>query len=59
MRPKGYMGRAEVMKSGLRYSIERLGYKIILNIGDQESDLAGGFSERTYKLPNPWDCPPE
>lgn len=30
------------------------GYTIILNIGDQMSDLDGGFAERTYKLPNPF-----
>jgi len=27
---------------------------IIANIGDQESDLAGGFAEKTFKLPNPF-----
>src|SRR2546426_10960317 len=26
------------------------GYTIIVNIGDQMSDLEGGFAERTYKL---------
>jgi acid phosphatase len=30
------------------------GYTIIVNIGDQMSDLDGGFAERTYKLPNPF-----
>jgi hypothetical protein len=25
-----------------------------VNIGDQMSDLDGGFAERTYKLPNPF-----
>lgn len=30
------------------------GYTIIANIGDQLSDLDGGFAERTYKLPNPF-----
>ena len=29
------------------------GYTILLTIGDQESDLAGGFAERGFKLPNP------
>jgi hypothetical protein len=27
--------------------------KIILCLGDQLSDLAGGYCERTFKLPNP------
>jgi hypothetical protein len=31
-----------------------MGYTIIANMGDQFSDLEGGFSERTYKLPNPF-----
>jgi acid phosphatase len=30
------------------------GYTIIVNIGDQMSDLEGGHAERTYKLPNPF-----
>jgi acid phosphatase len=30
------------------------GYTIVVNIGDQMSDLDGGFAERTYKLPNPF-----
>ncbi|MEO5958560.1 MAG: HAD family acid phosphatase [Opitutaceae bacterium] len=29
------------------------GRAIIANVGDQESDLAGGYAERTFKLPNP------
>jgi hypothetical protein len=27
---------------------------IIANLGDQFSDLAGGYAERTFKLPNPF-----
>ena len=34
--------------------IEQQGYTIIANIGDQPSDLDGGFSEQTYLLPNPF-----
>ena len=30
------------------------GYTIIANLGDQESDLAGGYAEKTFKLPNPF-----
>jgi acid phosphatase len=36
-----------------RKKIERRGYKIILNVGDQWSDLVGGSSGRAIKLPNP------
>jgi HAD superfamily, subfamily IIIB (Acid phosphatase) len=26
---------------------------IVLSLGDQQSDLTGGYAERTFKLPNP------
>ncbi len=29
------------------------GYTIVLSMGDQQSDLDGGYAERTFKLPNP------
>jgi predicted secreted acid phosphatase len=54
MRPGGNSDNARTLKSGARQSIEKKGYKIILNIGDQLSDLIGGYSERTYKLPDPF-----
>lgn len=41
-------------KSGMRRAIEAQGYKIILNIGDQWSDLEGGYAQRSFKLPNPF-----
>jgi acid phosphatase len=41
-------------KSGERAKIEQAGYTIIANIGDQDSDLAGGHSECGFKLPNPF-----
>lgn len=41
-------------KTAVRKEIEDAGYHIIVNIGDQDSDLAGGYAERTYKLPNPF-----
>lgn len=40
-------------KSSMRQLIEANGYDIVLNIGDQFSDLAGGFADKAYKLPNP------
>ena len=30
------------------------GYDIIANIGDQVSDLAGGYADQVFKLPNPY-----
>lgn len=44
----------EVFKTAARRRIVAEGRVIIANIGDQESDLAGGFAERTFKLPNPF-----
>jgi hypothetical protein len=41
-------------KTGERGKIAAQGYAIIGNIGDQHSDLAGGYAERAWKLPNPF-----
>jgi acid phosphatase len=41
-------------KSGERARIAERGYTIITNMGDQQSDLDGGYAERAYKLPNPF-----
>ncbi len=41
-------------KTAVREQLVRGGRTIIANIGDQESDLSGGFAERTFKLPNPF-----
>lgn len=41
-------------KSKIRAKITEMGYTIIASIGDQYSDLKGGFAEKTYKLPNPF-----
>lgn len=40
-------------KSQTRKHIESLGYDIKLNVGDQFSDLQGGYADQTLKLPNP------
>jgi acid phosphatase len=45
---------AACYKTPERAKIEQRGYTIILNVGDQQSDLAGGHAERTFKLPNPF-----
>lgn len=41
-------------KSSIRKLIIKKGYTIIANIGDQDSDIKGGFAEKTFKLPNPF-----
>lgn len=40
-------------KSMTRAHIESMGYNIVGNFGDQYSDLKGGYSTYTFKLPNP------
>ncbi|MEU5806386.1 HAD family acid phosphatase [Streptomyces sp. NPDC047718] len=39
-------------KTAKRAEIEARGYKIIANIGNNQSDLVGGHAERTFKLPD-------
>src|SRR5262249_50492592 len=41
-------------KTREREHIENMGYTIVLNMGDQVSDLSGGHAQKTFKLPNPY-----
>lgn len=41
-------------KLEVRQGLVAEGCTVIANVGDQESDLAGGFAERAFKLPNPF-----
>ena len=41
-------------KTPQRADIEQQGFTIIANLGDQPSDIDGGFAEQTYLLPNPF-----
>lgn len=55
MRPLDYREPSVIpYKSGARQEISGKGYTIILNMGDQWSDLKGGFAEKAVKLPNPY-----
>ena len=40
-------------KSGARKAIQKKGFTILANVGDQQSDLAGGAARKTFKLVNP------
>jgi predicted secreted acid phosphatase len=52
--PEGaHFASAADFKAPERRRITEQGYTIILSLGDQESDLKGGYAERTFKLPNP------
>jgi predicted secreted acid phosphatase len=41
-------------KSSMRKQIVDQGYDIVVNIGDQNSDLAGGYADKQFKLPDPF-----
>jgi predicted secreted acid phosphatase len=45
---------AVAFKVAVRKRLTEAGWTIIANVGDQESDLTGGFAEKTFKLPNPF-----
>ncbi len=44
---------AAEFKAPARLKIVDDGWRIMVNIGDQQSDLDGGYAEKTFKLPNP------
>lgn len=53
--PGGDKRTAQAYKAAARETLVKEGkYTIIANIGDQLSDLAGGWAECTFKLPNPF-----
>ena len=53
MKPDNYYLKSVVpYKLAQRKTIEKKDYCIVLNVGDQYSDLKGGYSEKDYKLPN-------
>ena len=45
--------RRDGWKARTRRAIRRGGYRILVNVGDQRSDLDGGHALRRIKLPNP------
>jgi predicted secreted acid phosphatase len=67
LREAGYTGRLRLRlrpddqprrlrdgwKARTRRAIQRRGFRIIVNVGDQHSDLDGGRALRRVKLPNP------
>lgn len=52
MRKEGDRGGAESVKVPLREQVEKMGFTIVVNIGDQWSDLEGGHAVDCEKLPN-------
>lgn len=55
MRPDGWSTpSAANFKAPERARLVREGYTIIANVGDQPSDLAGGYAQRSFLMPNPF-----
>jgi hypothetical protein len=44
----------EAFKSSTRQEIDKSGYRIVVNVGDQQSDLDGGYAQQDFKLPDPF-----
>jgi predicted secreted acid phosphatase len=53
-KPAGHRGTSAEYKIAARHALAGEGHTIIANLGDQRSDLAGGHSERSFKLPAPF-----
>ena len=54
LKPNDAKITTEQFKTETRRKLQAEGRVIIANVGDQESDLAGGFAERTFKVPGPF-----
>ena len=54
LKPDASTDSTVVYKSNARAAIEQQGYRIIANVGDQYSDLAGGHAAAAFKLANPF-----
>jgi predicted secreted acid phosphatase len=54
LKPAGFAGTTVAYKAGARKAIEEQGYNIVANVGDQYSDLTGGYADSAFKLPNPF-----
>jgi predicted secreted acid phosphatase len=52
MKPDDYQGSTADFKREARRRLSGPPTRIVANLGDQESDLAGGYAERHFKLPN-------
>jgi len=53
-KPLGFKSTSGDYKTRARQRLEAEGWTIIANVGDQHSDLQGGYSEKIFKLVNPF-----
>lgn len=55
LRPENYREPSIIpFKSSARANIGKKGYTILASIGDQGSDIQGGYAMKGFKLPNPY-----
>lgn len=55
LKPMSYHeSSAAPYKISERVKVESQGYDIVLNLGDELSDLSGGHADKTFKLPDPY-----
>ena len=55
LKPNNYDKKSAIpYKTATRKKIENKGYDIVLSVGDQYSDLAGGYADRDVKYPDPF-----
>ena len=53
LKPAGSHQPSATFKTEHRKRLSESGLDILVNIGDQNSDIVGGYSEAVFKLPNP------
>ncbi len=51
--PANYQTTAAAYKSQARRGLERKGWRIAISVGDQVSDMSGGYADAGFLLPNP------
>lgn len=54
LRPMDSKGAVGDYKAATRAQIEKDGYRILVNVGDQASALIGGHAEQSFQMPNPF-----
>jgi acid phosphatase len=54
-RPANY-NQASIIpyKTSVRAALTKEGYRVVASIGDQYSDIKGGYTDKGFKLPNPF-----
>jgi len=52
LKPESFKGDNQTYKTSARQELVNMGYTIVANIGDQPTDLLGGYSQSVFKLPS-------